>query len=510
MLRLLESELSGLGSNDGVAAWLELAAEANEMGFFSWNIVEDKLSWNQGAEERMGLARGGIANFGDWCRYAEPQDAERVLADVAMLRQTRSKRYSFRYRFHSPTLGLRAMEGAAHCLYDEDGTLRGMVGVNRDYTAQLAATDALVRSETQFRTIFETVPDALVIIDHAGTVLSFSRHAVEMFGHPASEVIGKNITVLMPDDMAAMHGEYNARHALSIPRVVGKARQLTARRADGTLFPVEVNVGATTTDEGPVFIGVIRDVSERVRAAENLDTLRREYLHSARLAVTGEMAAGLAHELNQPLSAAANFLAAAELMAQAPDGCDNRTIVEHVASARRSVMLAGDIIRNMRSFSASKPLAAKQLSVSEIVRQSLSLALAGPDRQRIHVNTRIEPPDLTLVADAVQVQQVLVNLIRNAAEAMAAHPERQSMLSIKAYAVENKIEILIADLGPGFSQHILDHQYLPFRSTKGAENMGLGLSICRRIVDAMGGSISLANRNDGGAIVTIALPDKRR
>lgn len=504
MLRLIDHELLG-EHTASLAPWLELAADANKVGFFSWNIMLNRLRWNSGAEERMGFTPGEMSSFDIWRKYAHPADAEQITRDVDALKESKASRLSFSYRFTPPDGSERVMRGVGHCLYDESGQLHGMIGINIDITDQVAAREALLRSEAQLRTIVDTVPDGVVMIDARGMVRGFNQQAEIMFGMAASEVIGRNIAVLMPEEIGSHHDGYLSAYLHGAPpKAIGRTRQLTARRADGSTFPIELNVGEAVIDDDRIFMGFVRDISERVAAAQRLELLRSEYLQSARLTVMGEMAAGLAHELNQPLAAASNYLSASELIAGTIDHEDAAALVDHARSARRSIKLAGDIIQRLRSFVGGSVVGVQDLDLHDSVQQSLALALAGPDRQFATIETDI-PPATQVVADPVQLQQLFVNLIRNATEAMRGAGMTSGLLVIRAREEADRVEIRVEDDGPGFLPEMIENRNLPFGTTKGPSNLGLGLSICRRLLDGMDGTLSIENKEQGGASVAITL-----
>ncbi|SEN79179.1 PAS fold-containing protein [Sphingomonas gellani] len=249
-------------------------------------------------------------------------------------------------------------------------------------------------------------------------------------------------------------------------------------------------------------IGAVRDVTENVETARDLHHLRDQFLRRARLDSVGAVAAGLAHELNQPLSAAANFLAAAEIEARR---AENAAVLPHMVRAAHQIELSGDIIRRLRTFLSEEDRFPEWVSVDALVEDALALALPGHERRRVDVRLGLEP-GLRVFADRIQLQQVLVNLLHNALGAMAEMPREQRAVVITGCARDERVEIAISDTGGGFAQDLLDRFAERSASLSSAHGMGIGLSICRHIVEAQGGELLVANGVGGGALIRVLLP----
>lgn len=480
---------------------LELAAEVNGIGFFAWRVSDDHLVWNHGAEERLGFARGEVGSFGAYQKYIHPDDVERLKHNIELAEQARSPRLPFIYRVNPPTGKPCVLEGIAYNEFEGDRLVR-MYGVNIDVTERENARLARERSEAQLRAIIATAPDPLIVIDQAGVVLNFNAAAERVFGRPAADIIGSSAAGLL-SNRAGARKSADLRLLATRGRSGGAAAHLlNGNTADGRQFPAEVTVTSTTIGSEPLFIAFVRDISDRVAATERLEDMRLRYGRYARLNTLGEVAAGLAHELNQPLAACANFLGAAELGLR--NGASGEQIEASVHHANAQIARAGEIIRRLRNFLSEETRDAEDAPLREMVDEAAALALVGRDRTAIQLTIDIDPGAAVVHADPVQVQQVLVNVLRNAIEAMG--PDASSpMLTVSARRREAMVAVSVTDNGPGFVDSVLANANLPFLSTKG-EGMGLGLSICRRIVESQKGRLEIGNDSNGGARVLFTLP----
>lgn len=491
-LRLLRGEREALYASE---RRLALAIEAHNVGVFDWDVKKNRISWSRGAEQRLGLAPGAVSSFATWARHVHPDDARALLADVAGAHEGNG-RLAFRYRFTRHDGEMRQIEGSAQLLYDEHGALDSAIGVSVDVTDR-------ERDKAQLQSIVETVPEAMVVIDAAGAIRRFSNAAQQMFGWTEAEMIGRNVSSLMPDDDVIVHDGHLRRYiAGGAPRAIGRSRQLVARKKNGTSFPIELNVGESWAAGERLFTGFIQDISERISATQRFEELRAEFAHADRSTAMGEIAVGLAHELNQPLAAAANYLSVAEITARG--ACDQASAA--MGDARREILRAGNIIRRLRDFLAKNEVDGRLHRLAEIVEDATALALVGRDRARISVLTAIAD-DVEVFADRVQVQQVLVNLLRNAAEVLPG--DRDGHIYVRSRpAARGMVEVLVRDDGPGLPPEVVARLYEPFVSTKRGRGMGVGLSICRRIVEAHGGSLDASNEPEGGACLRFTLPGR--
>ena len=243
------------------------------------------------------------------------------------------------------------------------------------------------------------------------------------------------------------------------------------------------------------FTGFIRDLSERQVTEARLQELQSELVHISRLSAMGEMASTLAHELNQPLSAIANYMKGSRRLLEATDDETAQRVREALDKAAAQALRAGDIIRRLRDFVSRGESEPRVESIAKLVEEASALALVGAKEHGIRVRFQFDPRADLVLADRVQIQQVLLNLMRNAVDAMIEGERRELVLSTNRLP-GNMLEVVVADTGPGIAEEIAGQLFQPFVTTK-REGMGVGLSISRTIIDAHGGRI-WAEPNPGG------------
>jgi two-component system sensor kinase FixL len=354
----------------------------------------------------------------------------------------------------------------------------------------------LASGEAHLRSILDTVPDAMVVIDEHGVIQSFSSAAERLFGWGAADVIGKNVSLLMPSPQREAHDDYLGRYyRTGERRIIGIGRVVVGERRDGSTFPMELAVGEMRTGDGRFFTGFIRDLTERQRTEARLQELQSELVHISRLTALGEMASTLAHELNQPLSAIANYLRGSVRLLAA-DNPPRERLAEALDKASEQALRAGDIIRRLREFVARGETERRVESLPKLIEEAGALALVGAKEHGVRVEFDLSPAADLVLADKVQIQQVVLNLIRNAIDAMEGGSRRQ--LRIATALAEDFVQITVADTGPGVSPEFVDQLFQPFITTK-RHGLGVGLSISRTIVEAHGGRIWVEETPGGGA-----------
>lgn len=382
-------------------------------------------------------------------------------------------------------------------LYDEDGRLRGFGKVVRDITDAKAAERAIEKREAQLNSILATVPDAMVVIDAEGAMLSFSHAAQRMFGYEEAEVLGRNVSMLMPSPDREAHNGYVARYLeTGKAHIIGSTRRVMGCRKDGTLIPHELAIGEATGGGERVFTGFMRDLTADEATAAHLRDLQAELIHVSRVSAMGAMASTLAHELNQPITAVVNYVQIAHVLLEDPDPQTIAEVREALADAASESLRAGQIVRRLRDFVARGEVQKQVEDLPKLIEEACSLGLVGLSEQGIQTRLELDPAATPVLADRVQIEQVLVNLIRNAAEAMADSPVRELTIS----SVRDRsamVRVTIADTGPGLAEEVASQLFQAFLSTK-TEGMGLGLSICRTIVEAHGGKIWVDTPPGGG------------
>jgi two-component system sensor kinase FixL len=377
-------------------------------------------------------------------------------------------------------------------------------GLFRRAGARSATAHAeLAEREAHLRSILETIPEAMIVIDEGGLMRSFSHAAERLFGWRSEEVIGRNVNMLMPEPYRAQHDGYLERYyRTGERRIIGIGRVVVGERRDGSTFPMELAVGEMRGKSGRFFTGFIRDLTERQETETRLQELQSELVHVSRLTALGEMASALAHELNQPLAAIANYLQGSdELLTREPLPKDK--LQAALAKASDQAVRAGEIIRRLREFVARGETERRPESLAKLIEEASALALVGAKEHGVSIRYAMDRKVDLVLADRVQIQQVVLNLIRNAVDAMEDSPLRKLAISVRR-SEGDQAEVSVADIGPGIGPEIADQLFQPFITTK-RHGMGVGLSISRTIVEAHGGRLWAESNPEGGATFRFTL-----
>ena len=366
--------------------------------------------------------------------------------------------------------------------------------------------DRVLAREAHLRSILETIPDAMIVIDERGRILSFSAAAEKMFGFSEDEVRGENVSTLMPSPDRERHDLYLSRYmATGNRKIIGIGRVTTARHRDGTTFPIHLHVGEAKIGEERVFTGFIRDLTERQQTELRLHDLQEELAHVSRVTAMGTLATSIAHELNQPLTAIANYVETAEELLQ---NCDEETLEivrEAMKDCAQQSVRAGQIVRRLRDFISRGESERRIESLERVVNEASALAMVGAGERGIALEVRLDPAVDRVLIERIQVQQVILNLVRNAMEAMAASSVRRLRITSRP-AGDGLVQVSIEDSGPGLAPEVAERLFQPFVSTK-AEGMGLGLSICHTIIQGQGGRIWTETSGFGGTAFNFTLID---
>lgn len=371
---------------------------------------------------------------------------------------------------------------------------------------QLPQAEGIRARETHLRSILQTAPDAIVVIDVKGRMLSFSASAERMFGYAEEEVLGENVSILMPSPDRERHDGYLLRYMeTGERRIIGIGRVLTARHRDGTTFPIELSVGEARIGDDRVFTGFIRDLTERQQAELRIHDLQSVLAHVQRVSEMGTLATSLAHELNQPLTAIANYVETANDLLENPDAEAIATVREALAESAAQSVRAGQIVRRLRDFIARGETERRIESLQRLITEASALALVGAGDHNLEVDVQLDAAADRVLVDRIQIQQVLLNLIRNAIEAMADSPDHRLLIS-STREPGGFVRVTVADSGPGLAEDVAEHLFEPFRSTK-ATGLGLGLSISATIVSAHGGRLWAEPSKLGGTAFHFTMVD---
>ncbi len=436
-----------------------LRIEGFGVGTWDLDLATRKLEWSGAARNLFGAARGPSILYEAFLALLEPKDRERT----------------------------------EHAIQKAIGSGGGL------------DVDTLKTRESHLRSILETVPDAMIVIDGYGVIQLFSTAAERLFGYTEQEAIGRNVSELMPEPDRTRHDGYIARYRSTGERhIIGIGRIVTGKRRDGTTFPMHLSIGEMQSNGKVYFTGFVRDLTEHQQTQARLQELQSELVHVSRLSAMGEMASALAHELNQPLAAISNYMKGSrKLLAGSAD--PNAPKIENAMDrAAEQALRAGQIIRRLRDFVSRGESEKRVESLSKLIEEAGALGLAGAREQNVQLRFELNPEADLVLADRVQIQQVLVNLFRNALEAMA-HSPRRELIATNLKIADDMIEIVVSDTGPGFDDDVKPNLFQTFFTTK-ETGMGVGLSISRSIIEAHGGRMWAESNASGGATFRFTLP----
>jgi two-component system, LuxR family, sensor kinase FixL len=414
-------------------------------------------------------------------------------------------------------------------MWDRTGKIIGELArlpARQDAEAELRRLAAIVASSE----------DAIIGTTLDGVVTSWNQAAELIFGYRPEEVLGRSVLLLSApereDEMPLIldrikkgeriehyetvrRGKDGAKVSISLTVspirdeggwIIGAskiARDITDRkRAEAELRRLndrlEQRVAERTAELEEANRKLQAEIAERAQTDARLQEMQSELFHAARLSAVGQMAGALAHELNQPLTAATNYVKAARRLLASGEAAKIEMVPKVIDEAAAEVLRAGEIIRRLRDFVRSRDTERRIESVVTIVEESSALALTGAGALGVRVSFRFDPAADLAFVDRVQMQQVLVNLMRNALEAMATSKKRELEVTT-ALVDEETVEIAVADSGPGLAREVAKHLFEPFVSTK-PNGMGIGLSICRSIVEANGGRLKSEPNFGSGAV----------
>ncbi|MGO8911545.1 MAG: sensor protein FixL [Bradyrhizobium sp.] len=483
-----------------------LRVRIEEFGVGTWDLdlTTQELEWSDTAKSLFGVAGDQPVTYALFLSLLDPADRARTEEAIKRVAEN-GDNMDVSFRIGGSTGSGHWIRARGGLVRDDTGAPRHVSGIVLDIDEEKQLQDALRTRESHLRSILDTVPDAMIVINGYGIVQFFSSAAERLFGYAEQEAIGKNVSELMPMPDRARHDGYLARYRSTGERhIIGIGRIVTGKRRDGTTFPMHLSIGEMQSGGAPYFTGFVRDLTEHQQTQARLQELQSELVHISRLSAMGEMASALAHELNQPLAAISNYMKGSRrLLADSVD--PNAPKIESAMDrAAEQALRAGQIIRRLRDFVSRGESEKRVESLSKLIEEAGALGLAGAREQNIQLRFNLNPEiDLVLV-DRVQIQQVLVNLFRNALEAMAQSPRRELIVS-NADVEDDMVEVEVSDTGSGFQDDVKSNLFQTFFTTK-ETGMGVGLSISRSIIEAHGGRMWAETNTSGGATFRFTLP----
>ena len=361
-------------------------------------------------------------------------------------------------------------------------------------------------SADDLKALLDAAVDGIVLIDHRGIIQVFNRAAEGLFGVAAAEVIGRNVTVLMTENDGGLHDEHLKKYMdTGVPQIIGRGREVIARRKDGSTFPAFLSVGVVEGSEPTRFVGLIQDLSDRRWAEEEARRLQERLWQVSRLATMGEMASGIAHELNQPLAAIANYSQACDRLLGQPDA-DIAEIREALREITGQAVRAGEIIRKLRGLATHSDSESEPTNMNRLILELADLVRSSTKVHDIQCDLDLghDLPDLKI--QPAEIQQVILNLVRNAIESFPSDGSGARRIVIRTASTgEGDIEVSVSDNGPGVASDIAPCLFEPFCSSKD-KSAGLGLAISRTIIARHGGTLKYQPNHPIGACFIVRLP----
>ena len=358
----------------------------------------------------------------------------------------------------------------------------------------------------QLDSLMDAMVDAFIVIDEKGVIERINLAAERMFGYTCEELTGKNISVLMAGRDRKSHNKYLTNYQRTgKAKIIGIGREVVAQRKNGEVFPADIAVGEVRGPSILRYIGLVRDLSAERAAQQHMFKQRQEMLNTSRLSTMGEMAAAMAHELNQPLSAISNYAAACRRLLEA-DNVDKASITDALERITAQAQRAAEVIRRTRDFTRAPDTKRATTTITQLLDEIIPLAQMDAHANNIALHVDVPNTLNPIFVDELQVQQVLLNLLRNSVDAMQDCPPEHRNLSLTArYTAPGEISLVVSDEGSGISDEVAKKLFNPFVTTKNS-GMGMGLAISRTIAEAHGGTLEFRRNPKRGVSFVLTIP----
>jgi len=353
--------------------------------------------------------------------------------------------------------------------------------------------------------ILDTAVDGIVIIDEHGRVETFNQAACDLFGYAAEDVIGHSVNMLMTSGDSDSHDNYLKNYLKTgNAAIIGVGRELVGVTAKGERVPIYLAVSDIQISGRRRFAGIVRNLTEQQAAREALASQREKLAHVGRLSTMGEMTASIAHEINQPLTAISMY-AQASLKLLERDGSTEK-VTDALEKLNTQSLRAGAVIERIQRFARAQDSSKELVELNDLVTDLLKLADSDARMHNIELELDLTPELPQIFADPVQIQQVILNLIRNGIDAMNEIGCRNGRcIQIATIQEGNEVRLEVRDQGSGVAEDQSELVFTPFHTTK-KEGMGMGLSICRSIISEHGGELRFRNNEQAGACFYFSLP----
>ncbi len=359
-------------------------------------------------------------------------------------------------------------------------------------------------SRARLLAILETAVDAIVTIEESGVIESVNPAAERMFGYAREELVGRNVSMLMPSPWREEHDHHIQRYlSTGEARIIGIGREVEAQRKDGTVFPADIAVSEVRLPARRLFTGIIRDLTER-REMEVRARLRLESAaHTARLLELGEMCSGIVHEVNQPLTAIVSF-AEACLRAVRGGGAEPALLEDALGRVAEQGIHAAEIVSRLRGLVRKEESRREVIDLGDVIAETLQLVDHERRRRSIGVTVRCETGLPAVNADRVQIEQILLNLLRNAFHAVEDTECPRVWMQADRSGTD-RVRLVVEDSGPGLTPEQCERVFETFYTTK-PNGLGVGLAISRSIAESHNGRLWAESQRGRGARFALELP----
>lgn len=460
------------------------------VGLWSWDVLRGEFWASDFARVHLGLAGREVHRLDDVLDAVHQDDRESVRRAIDKARFDGGEQ-DVEYRISGPDGRTRWF--AARVSAERAGAGGVVVrGVTMDVTARKYGNE-------KFLLTIEASPSAVLLIDRGGRIVHTNRRADALFGYGPGELVDQGVELLVPTPARAGHAAHRDRFfAAQATRAMGVGRELQGRRKDGTEFPVEVGLNPIVTEEGPLVLCSVVDISFRRKAESEIAQLREGLSHAGRVSMMGELASALAHEINQPLGAILRNAEAAELLLR-QDPADLDELRAIVADIQHDDQRAGEVIDRIRGLLKHREADLRPLSAADILRDAVAVIQTFADGFNVRIATEILPDTLRVMGDRIQLQQVILNLLINAIQAVRDQTLERRLVMVRVGLDDPQMaRISIIDRGCGVHPDRLAMLFVPFFTTK-SDGLGMGLAISRTIVETHGGRIWVEHTPGGGA-----------
>ena len=478
-----------------------LAAEGAHLGIWSWDEVKNQLVWDDATRRMFDVPANAEITLDTFYNSLHPDDLERVTRSWRQAFELQQP-YQIEFRAKTRDGAFRWVHARGRGYYDKDGKPLRMIGLVFDITEQKRAQDL-------FRLATEASPSGIVLVDRQGRIILVNAHIEELFGYTRDELIGKPVELLIPERFTSQHPKYRLDFgAAPETRAMGAGRDLFARRKDGSEFPVEIGLNPIQTAQGLVILANVVDISARLEAEEEARRRREQVELLGRTSLLGEIGASLAHELTQPLAAIMNNASAAmEYIKQGRLSAKQlqEILTDVMGDGSRALKIVRDVRNAIKKGTAIRGL----INLNDVAKSVAHMLHPDAAANFCKVEMSLAPDLPAIEGDPTQIQQVLINLVSNAFDAMGETPASRRIVQITTNSNgDGTISVAVRDHGCGIAETARERLFEHFFTTK-KEGLGMGLAIVRSIVKAHGGTIAAENAPGGGARFHFRLPIKK-